>query len=67
MKTTNKDGSNTPIRTEEEDTNCSGRISKQYKRNIYNFKRKTLWTTIAVKLFDSMSNIVNIPIDTALD
>ena len=50
----------------------SGKITKQYKRNMFseplhNFKHKTLWTTIAVKLFDSMSNIVNISIDTALD
>ena len=45
----------------------SGRISKQYKRNVYNFIHKTLWTTITVKLFDSMSNIVNISTNTVLD
>ena len=44
-----------------------GKISKQYQCNVHNFKRKTLLTTITVKLFDSMSNVINISIDTALD
>ena len=51
---------------------CSGRIIKQYKRNAFfeplrNFKHKTLWTAIMVKLFDSTSNIVHVSIDAALD
>ena len=50
---------------------CSGRITKQYKRNVFsetlrNFKHKILWTAITVKLFDSMSNIVHVSIDAAL-
>ena len=48
------------------------RKTKQYKRNVFseplhNFQDKTLWTTITVKLFDSMSNIVDISIHKALD
>ena len=54
------------------ETWCSGRITKQYKRNViykplHKFKHKTLRTTVTAKPFESMSKIVNISIDTTLD
>ena len=38
-----------------------------FSESLHNFKHITLRATITVKLFDNMSNIVDISIDTALD